>query len=107
MKHVISVKKGSDERFVVYPEPLIRLEGYSAWMQIRRTKNAEDVLDELTTENGRIKICCNHFILSFPHETTQKWVFRRGVFDIKVISPDGEQIRVAEGNILVLPGVTR
>lgn len=107
MKHVITVMRGSDQVSRIYPDRFIRLEGYKAWMQIRRTKGSEIVLDELTTDNDRIKILGSMLLLTFPHEVTKDWAFRRGVFDIKVISPEGGEIRVAEGNILVIPEVTR
>lgn len=107
MMHILRVLKGSDTVLRVSFDHHADLTGFKAWMQIRKSKSNEVVLDELTTENKRISIGPGCFCLSFPHEITEDWSFRRGVFDIKAISPDGGEVRMAEGKILVIPGVTR
>lgn len=107
MNHEIKVFKGSDHVVKIPFGCHVNLNGYRAWMQLRRSPFSEEVLDELTTENERIKIHDGHFVLVFPHETTSAWKFKRAVFDIKVISPNGGETRMVEGRILVIPGVTR
>lgn len=107
MKHQITVFKGSDQIARIPFDGFVRLDGYTAKMQIRSSVASEEVLDELTTENGRIAVCRGFFELTFPHEVTSAWSFRRGVFDIKAVSPNGGQVRMAAGRVLALPEVTR
>lgn len=107
MRVLIEILRGSDQiaRIPFFDQAC--LNGFTAWAQLRKSPRSEEVLDELTTENGRIKIGCGYFLLSFPHEVTQNWKFRRAVFDIKAISLEGGQVRLAEGRVLVIPEVTR
>lgn len=107
MRPTIKVLRGSDQIVRIPFCGHANLEGYKAWAQLRRSPFSEEVLDELTTENERIVICRDHFDLSFPHDVTQKWKFRKAVFDIKALSPNGGEVRMAEGRILVIPEVTR
>lgn len=107
MRPTIKVLRGSDQIVKIPLCGHANLCGYKAKAQLRRSPFSEEVLDELTTENERIVICRDHFDLSFPHDVTQKWKFRKAVFDIKALSPNGGEVRMAEGRILVIPEVTR
>lgn len=87
----------------------IRLEGFSVRMQLRRFVSAEDVIDKLSTDNGRISVDVEEgmFTLSFPNEVTKSLPSGQLVYDIELVSPDGHVTRIVEGRIRVTAEVTR
>lgn len=105
--HYWMIPAGSDTVFHICPPFGMDFTGFTARMQIRRHRTSEEVLDELSTTNGRLFQCFKGFDVCFPHDVTESWQFRNAVFDLKVIAPDGSEFRAAEGRIKVSPGVTR
>lgn len=85
----------------------VRLEGFSVRMQLRRFVTASDVIDELSTENGRVTLDDNGFSLSFPNAVTEKFPSGYLVYDIELVSPDDLVTRIVEGKIRVTAEVTR
>lgn len=87
----------------------VRLEGFSVRMQLRRFVTAPDVIDELSTENGRVTLDDNGggFSLSFPNGVTEKFPSGYLVYDIELVSPDDLVTRIVEGKIRVTAEVTR
>lgn len=87
----------------------VRLEGFSVRMQLRRFVTASDVIDELSTENGRVTLDDNGggFSLSFPNGVTEKFPSGYLVYDIELVSPDDLVTRIVEGKIRVTAEVTR
>lgn len=59
----------------------VRLEGFSVRMQLRRFVTASDVIDELSTDNGRVTLDDNWggvlaFISERCHRKISKWLSR-------------------------------
>lgn len=57
----------------------VRLEGFSVRMQLRRFVTASDVIDELSTENGRVTLGGGgvlSFISERCHGKISKWLSR-------------------------------
>ena len=88
---------------------LIDLSGYSAAMQIRIVPEAEEVIDELSTDNGRIVIDAENgkLTLSFPHEVTEADPAGQFFYDIEITSSDDEVTRILQGKIFINAEVTR
>ena len=88
---------------------LLNLFGYSCRMQVRRTKGAHCLVDDLSTQNGRIEIDSTEarIVIKFPNEVTSKYPPLALVYDIELVSASNEVTRILEGNIDVSAGVTR
>ena len=88
----------------------IPLTGYTARMQVRANVAAQDVLLELTTENGRLVIdeANGEAAIALDADTTAACTWRKGVYDLELVPPDGKNvIRLVEGQITVSREVTR
>lgn len=85
------------------------LTGYTARMQVRASTSAADVLLELTTENGRITINgpAGRIDLVLPPDVTEAITWRRGVYDLELVSPAGDVQRLLRGRVEVSREVTR
>ena len=88
------------------PVPLV---GFTARMQLRKSKPATDVLLELSTANGGIAIDgANGAVTVIFKETDTIGVpWRGGVYDLELTSPDNKTIRFIEGSFEVSAEVTR
>lgn len=88
---------------------LLNLEGFTARMQIRRSKCGHALIDSLTTENGRMTIDVNkaQVEVKFTNETTSKYPPTTLVYDIELISVSGYVSRFLEGLVIVNAEVTR
>ena len=95
--------------FVVYDagHNEVDFEGYTAKMQLRPYVKAKRVYDEMTTEDGRIKIDGGRITLWFPAHITVDYKFDHAVYDLVVTSPAGTKYRVAEGEVSFRGAVTR
>lgn len=85
------------------------LTDYTARMQVRESHSSEDVVLELTTENGGISIDGEDgvvWLLASP-ETTAALDDAEYVFDIEIISPGGTVTRSVEGICVITPEVTK
>lgn len=82
------------------------LAGYRACMQIRAYAQSPTVVDELTTENGRIQADGNTLRLSFVHEKTKAYPTNT-VYDLYLVSPAEQYSRVLAGKITTSEEVTR
>ena len=91
----------------------LKLDGYTARMQIRPTVTNSEVLDELTTENGRIEVdaASGTVVLKFPHSVTEGYPNRTPPpaywYDLEIVSADGEVTRVLEGKVIIRANATR
>lgn len=87
----------------------VNLTGYSARMQARRSKTATEVLVELTTANGRIALggAAGTIDLTIPADVTDTFTWTRGLFDLELVKPNGEVVRLLRGEFTVSSGVTR
>jgi hypothetical protein len=84
----------------------VPLSGWVAKMQVRASASSPTVLFELSTENGRITLPGSGVIqMDIDAADTQNFV--AGVYDLKLMGPAGQDIRLVEGKITLSPGVTR
>jgi hypothetical protein len=87
----------------------INLTGYTARMQVRAKKSSDTVLVELTTANGRIVLgdADGTIDLEIDATTTAGFSWTKGVHDLELESGTGFVTRLVEGNVTVVPEVTR
>lgn len=110
----ITVLQGSDKTINIVvksdgttPDDLT---GYTAKMQVRETPTDETVLDELTTENGRITITAieGKIELIFPNTTTTNYDFENAVYDLELMVGTPVVVnRLLQGSFTVDYEVTR
>lgn len=90
-----------------YNEP-INLAGYTARMQIRPNISSNTVIEELTTQNGKIQL--NNDIktitLTIPAGTTMNYNFLNAVYSLELITGD-TVIPFIYGNVSLQKEVTR
>lgn len=81
-----------------YEGDVIDLTGYTARMHIRKTKNTDDFLIELTTENGRIALgdALGTIVLTIAATDTEQLSFTTGVFDLELVNGT-TVVRLVEG----------
>lgn len=81
--------------------------GYKAAMQIKQNIYGR-VIDELTTENGRLEIDLERgsILMQFPNEVTASYPATKLIYDIVATSDTGFVFRLVEGLITVRAGVT-
>jgi len=82
--------------------------GVTAEMHVRRTMSTPTTLIELTTANGRIQIDAEAgtITLGITDEDTAS-LPSGGVYDLKIISPDGLVDRVLQGDFILDKESTR
>lgn len=89
----------------------IDITGYQAKMKVRVNIDSEEILAELTTENGRIELSDptqGSFTLRMPSLLTANFPLGMVSFDILLTTPLGKHILLAEGaRIRVVDYVSR
>lgn len=90
-----------------YNQP-VPLAGYSARMQIRSKLASTDIIDELTTVNGRIILdtTASTITLTIPASVTAAYTFKTAVYSLELIN-GAEVIPFIYGNITLDFEVTR
>ena len=90
-----------------YNQP-VPLAGYSARMQIRSKLASTDIIDELTTTNGRIILdtTTSTITLTIPAATTAAYTFKTAVYSLELVA-GAEVIPFIYGNITLDFEVTR
>ena len=88
---------------------MIDLTDCSVRMQLRKSYYAEEAVDTLTTDNGRISITPleGYFELNFPNKITESFPVQTLIYDIELVTRGGVVRRIVEGKVTVLPEVTR
>ncbi len=81
--------------------------GFTARMQIRSAVWAGKVIDELSTENGRLAMSGSKIIAMFPHAVTSTYPGGRSVYDLEIISGTERVYRLLKGAFVVCPEVTQ
>lgn len=96
------VLKGSDGN-------AMDLTGCQVRMQLRKSFYAEEAVDTLTSDDGRIVITPaeGRFELIFPNAVTETFPVQALLYDIELVSAGGEVRRIVEGKATVSPEVTR
>lgn len=106
-----TVDKASDTRYVFLLRDAagneVDLRGFTAKMQLRPYVGAKRLLDELSTEDGRLTLRGSTITIVFPHEDTAQYRFDSAVYDLVITSLSQERYRVAEGRIRFNPMVTQ
>ena len=87
----------------------IDLTGYKALMQVRLSHNHDEVVIELSTENGRIFLeeTEGKIQLIVDAESTKKLLPALYVYDLLLISAGGIATRLIEGQLTVKAAVSR
>lgn len=87
----------------------VDLTGYTARMQIRAKIDDPVVIQELTTENGRINISnvSKTITMNIPAATTAGYTFSTAVYSLEMISSGGQVTPFCSGTITLVKEVTR
>jgi hypothetical protein len=87
----------------------IDLTGYDARMQIRPSHKSATILLSLTVSNGGITIDEPNGIIRLRIEdsVTTGLTWTQGVFDLEIIQPNGDVLRLIQGAVRTSPEVTR
>lgn len=83
--------------------------GYTARMQIRRTIESTTFMIELTTENGGITFTnpsAGELTIEMSAQQTAS-LTSDGVYDLEIVSGEGEVFRLVQGNFTLNLEVTR
>lgn len=99
------LRAGPDERRA---QP-VDLTGCQARMQVRPRLEDAQVLLELTTENGGIELggTSGQITLHASAQATAALDFRRGVYDLELVRPNGDVQRLFYGPVRLSREVTR
>ncbi len=110
-KYKIKIEQGTTVRIPLrlkYNDETMDLTGYKARMQIRSSVSSSDVIHELTSENGGIDIQSNGVIgLYISAEDTANFDFKTAVYDLEIIAPSLDVVRLMEGQVTLSHEVTR
>ena len=112
-KYCFTIDQGTDLRvpFVLKNADgtLVNLTGCTVRMQLRKSFYADEAVDTLSTESGRITMSPSEgrFELVFPNKVTAGYPVQTLVYDIELVSSGGEVRRIVEGRASVTPEVTR
>jgi len=90
-------------------EVAVDLTGYTARMQIRKTKSGSTVYITATTENDGITLGGDEgtVLVTIPAADTADLEILRGVYDVELIDSEGVVTRLVEGAVEVSREVTR
>ena len=85
------------------------LTGYSARMHIRAKHSDPDPPLYEALSGGDITLggVAGTILIIIPAAVTAAWTFKEGVYDLELVTPGLEVIRLLEGHISVTPEVTR
>lgn len=91
------------------PETPIDLSsGYTAKGQVRRWYGDDIVLFEWSADQENIELRANGEIeITVAGSDSAAWAWWYGVYDIELVGPDTEPIRIAAGSVVVSPEVTQ
>lgn len=112
----LTVDQGATfRRTIIYNDPVtgdpVNLTGYTARMHLRTVVTSEDIVLELTTENGRLTIdpLIGKIIVEVEATAMEDVVAGRYVYDLELVSADDPPVvmRLIEGRIKVKAEVTR
>lgn len=85
------------------------LTGYSARMHFRAKHSDPDPPLYEADSTGDITLggATGKIQVVIPAATTAAWTFKCAVYDLELIEPDGEVVRLLEGIVHITPEVTR
>jgi hypothetical protein len=86
----------------------VDLTGYTARMQIRRSKSSTTTILSITTDDAiTLGGTAGTVAISIPAATTATFTFRRAVYDLELVSGGGVVYRLLEGVVGLSKEVTR
>lgn len=87
----------------------IDLSGYTARMKIRRRTTSQEVLEDLTTENGKLTLggADGTITISLSHTETAALSAGQHQYDLELISTSGEVTRLIMGYFVVRSEITK
>lgn len=87
----------------------VNLTGYTARMQVRRSKASDVAVLTLTTENGSITLggAAGTINVVASAENTAAITIKVGVYDLELVSPSGNVKRLIEGEVTISQEVTK
>ncbi|ENV08306.1 hypothetical protein F966_02980 [Acinetobacter higginsii] len=88
----------------------VNLTGYTARMQMRNPIDSPIIIHELTTENGGITfsdVLTGKIELFITADNTSAFIFDSCVYDLEMVAPNTDVIRLLEGEITLSKEVTR
>lgn len=99
-QRLLTIRDGNDDLF--------DLTGFTARMQVRPEVLSDEVLVELTTENGRITLggANGTILLSLSPQVTAT-IDTDGFYDLEIVSSGGNVYRLLRGAFVLDPEVTR
>lgn len=94
------------------PATPVDLTGCTARMQIRKRVNDTEILETLTTENGKLTIynaAEGRIRIDIPAATSTAYPFTSGVYDLEIVypAPSTTVYRILQGCFAAIPEVTR
>jgi len=111
----IEIEKGSTFRhtfvwtYAVDPQDPIDLTGSTARMQIRENQESDEILHELTTENGGITLggVTGEIYLFVSDTDSTAWEWNSGVYGLEIQFPNTDVRRLCRGTIKAFDETTR
>lgn len=93
------------------PAVAVDLTGFTARMQIRKTALSSEILDSLTTENGRLSIYApieGRFRFDISADKSSSYEFNTAMYDLELVAADNQTVyRILQGSVSAVPEVTR
>lgn len=83
------------------------LTGYVGLMHIRELRDDPAPLAVVPAEAITITPSARLVTVTIPSDLTETWTFRRGVYDVRITGPSGDNWIVVEGRITNKLAVTR
>lgn len=111
--HDITIEQGTTWQLAATWKPAgtvpADLTGYTARLHMRERPTSATALVSLTTENGGISLGTldGSILIGMTAAATAAIAWRRGRYDLELISPAGAVTRLLEGSVTVSPEVTR
>ncbi len=85
----------------------VSLVGYTGAMMVRELRFDEDPVAVVGESSFSIDALNRQLTVRIASEETEAFAFRRGVYDIIIIGPTGDQWRLVEGRVVTSLAVTR
>ena len=109
-KNLIIEQKATFRKKMTYRDKFkkpINLTGYGARMQIRAADGA--LLADLSVANGKITLggAAGTIELVIPAADTAVMTFATALYDMKLIAPNGDEIRFLQGKVTLSVGQTQ
>jgi DUF4097 and DUF4098 domain-containing protein YvlB len=94
---------------------VMNLSGYSAKMQIRKTRTSESVLAELSTTNGKITLNAPNtgdLELKLPEAETRNLDKKlspdgKALYDLKLTDASGDSFLLLQGDVIIRRAITQ